>query len=189
MAADRLQFQIKEIAEESPMERIEKPVVEFTATNNKKEDRKAEYRKIFEAFDMKTAVTLMLKLNKEFGGHEAVLNEYLLSLQFGIEMEKYVSNKAEYERQKEIKSKTILPSSFITLAILEQDLLNKINKENSSGKVSFSDNQRTMVQGPPTKESMSPLPDVPKPNVIDVKSKNPVDEILSEIRNMDPNKP
>ncbi|WP_248930457.1 hypothetical protein [Paenibacillus hamazuiensis] len=186
--AERLQFQLKEIVEQSPLKQVEIPSAE-SMLNLKNDAKKEAYEKIAEGFSLKTAVTLMLKLKKDLGSFEAVLDEYLLALQIGLELEDYLKDKAQYAKQKEEKSMGIMRNALITLSVLEQDLLDKIKTENMSVKEAFPDTRKTTDSVLQAKEANMPLPDVPLPKVTDVKPKNPTEEIRNEIRSLDPNKP
>ncbi|WP_131017413.1 hypothetical protein [Paenibacillus thalictri] len=186
LLAERVQFQIKEMTAESPLQQIEKPHVEASLTK-KDDDRKNVYRKIAEQFSVKLVVTFMLKLKKDYGDIEAVMDEYLLSLQLDLDLEDYSKDKQQYQRDKEEKKLGVFKESIVTLSVLEQDLLEKMKTSNNATKEEFFS---TMPSNKSGKEAdlKSPIPDVPIPVVKDVRPQNPGDAVRKEIDSINPNK-
>ncbi|MFE5319170.1 hypothetical protein ACFQ88_10720 [Paenibacillus sp. NPDC056579] len=185
MMADRVQFQLKEMTESSPFQQVEKPSAELSS-NKREDDKQAGYKKIVEGFEVKTAVSFMLQLKKEFGSFEAVLDEYLLSLQIGISLEDYINDKEQFLKQKAEKSIGIMHDQLITLNGLEQDVLNKMKSDHALGREDLPIQQSNGQIGQ-DKEGNRPLPDVPVPHVKDVKPVNPTEQINDELKRINPN--
>ena len=100
-------------------------------------DKKGEditaFKELLGKFDLNTSVSLMLKLKKDFGSIDNVLDEYLCCLQIGINLEDYIKDKEEYQKQKKEKAAGLDSSKIITIKIIEEKKKeNKANKENKA---------------------------------------------------------
>lgn len=163
---ERVVFQLKEIV---------------NVQNNDKQDTSA-FSDLLSKIDSKSAVYLMLKLKTEFGGIEAVLDEYLFALQAGIKLEDYLKDKKAYERDKTEKGAGMSQDKVITMALIESKMLEKVQSENQANK------NRSIAEDGNKKDKVSAktdgkveLPEAPVHEQLDVKPANPRDEVLKEI--------
>jgi hypothetical protein len=181
---ERVLYQLNEIVESDELEPVN-PVTEIQGSEKSKEDLSA-YRKIVDNFQEKEAVYLLLKLKDDFGSKEEVLNEYLFSLQADIDLGLYIQDKEQYLKEKEDKSIAFMREDIITLAKIENKMLENIQQENAMNRKEDVTEGGT-IQGVELQdhEMDSPLPDIPQPNVKDIKPKNPAEEMLQEIEVID----
>jgi hypothetical protein len=192
MLVERVQFQLNDIVNASKS-LIEAPTVTVkpTTTNNEI-DKTESIRKVAGQFNAQTAVTLLLRLEKEFGTLEAVLDEYLFALQADLDLENYLQDKDAYNRSKDEKKIGLMREQIVTTASIEQAMLEQIRRNNaatSQGDVLSGSGIKP--QQSDDKERSSALPDAPSaPNITlkDVKPKNPTAEIQNEIKMLNPNK-
>lgn len=143
------------------------------------------YTSLAGKINLNEAVYLLLKLRDELGSMQAVLDEYLYSLQLGIDLNQYMTDKEEYEKQKQQKAAELASQEIITASGIEEkmlDLLQSMNKKDEpvpeikAGTTSLPDTAKE-----------SPTPDVPVPSARDVKPQNPAEAILEEINNINGN--
>lgn len=180
MLAERVIFQLKEVTEETE-NLAAAPKVEITPTRENEDT--ALYTDLTTKFDLKTAVYLMLKLKGEFGSMEKVMDEYLYSLQIGINLETYLVDKKAYEKDKQEKGVAFDIQKVITLAKIETKMLEKIQKDNQLNKsktgLEPTAGSETKETGPKVDTPKSPLPDV-----VDTRPKNPTEEVMKEINDI-----
>jgi hypothetical protein len=154
-----------------------------------KEDISA-YKKLLEKIDVKNAIYFMLKLNTDFGGYEKAFDEYLYSLQAELDLNDYIKDKQAYLKSKEEKRPLLEEQSIITLEKIEQKAIECIQKENNDNERTEAVQQKDSIAETDNNSSVSqeksPLPDVPKPKAPDVKPKNPTEDIMKEIREINP---
>ncbi len=188
MLEERVAFQLQEIVEKDASA-VEKPEISISSLDKDKDDISA-YTKLLEKIDAKNAIYFILKLNTDLGGYVKAFDEYLYSLQAELDLNDYLKDKQAYLKSKEEKRPLLDEQSIITLEKIEQKAIESIQKGNNENestdalqqkdKVAETDNNSSVAQ------EKSPLPDVPKPNAPDVKPKNPTDEIMNEIREINP---
>lgn len=177
MLIDRVQLQLEEIVQDNG--NIEDKLIN---PNNEDETCKT----LLEKFDAKKAVYLILKLKKDFGSCERVLDEYLYSIQIGIDLELYITDKKEYEREKSEKTVEYDISKLITLEKIEQKLISKMkeNNEKTNDKVVTNNNN---LKGDPksnygsSKNEETTIFPLTETNN---KVKNPASDILQEINDI-----
>lgn len=189
MTAERLQFQLNEIAaEDVGAPQIPTPV----ANAEEKKDKNTEtIHKLAEQFDLSTAVYCMVILKKELGSLEAVLDEYLLSLQIGVSLKQFISDKDAYLKAKQEKSAGLTQEEIITASDVEMAMLEKIKQDNRSvaeDELSFQ-SEHNVSSSSQDSEIESLLPDVPQPGVDNVRPENPTEQIMKEIEDINPNRP
>ncbi|WP_202708416.1 hypothetical protein [Sporosalibacterium faouarense] len=146
----------------------------------------AQYVNLKNKIDMETAISVILKLQDKYDTIETALNEYLYSLQLDINLEDYINNQEKYEEEKEKKRMEINLTQIITLSEIESEVLAKIQRENeeqlSLGKSSLE------AEGEPLENNLyNENLDVPNVSVEDVKPLNPTEELMNEIRVINPN--
>jgi hypothetical protein len=204
LIVERVQLQLKELTDNSdsitsqPANEIDPQSISgdqvANNSNNKLIDSnigtnsdEESYRELQEKFDFQKAIYLMLKLKKDFGSFELVLDEYLYSIQVGIDLEQYIKDKKKYEEEKAGKSAGIDKAKLLTLAKLEEKILEKIqlgNQKYNSRTIATSDsnNKNVNVSNSATnsdKSLQSPLPDTSNNGV-----KNTADSIMQEIKDI-----
>ena len=145
------------------------------------------YQKLYEKIDIKNAIYFMLKLKADFGSCEKVFDEYLFSLQADIDLNDYIKDKDAYLKSRDEKKLLLDDRNVITLEKIEAKSIEKIQTEDRDSDLISNQNQaadKSLSEAAP--KETSPLPDVPKPNSVDVKPKNPTDEIMNEINGINP---
>jgi hypothetical protein len=133
LLVERVMFQLHEITTENEKQAVSPKIeVEVPGSNtNRPEDDTSFYAELAGKMDIKTAVTLMLKLRNDFGSLEKVLDEYLFSLQAGINLEDYLTDKRAYQKQRNEKSLAIDREKVITMAKIEEKMLKKAQESNT----------------------------------------------------------
>ncbi len=182
LIVERIIFQLKEITEDSSI-KIESPQVDVDSINNDADDI-GDYEEILAKIDIDTAVYLLLKLRSDFGSFENVLDEYITSIQLNLNFEMYIADKEEYLKQKEDKKMSMASINIITIQKIEEKMLDKLNNENLEDEDESLTGTNSLK--PVINEKESPLPDMSKPDISDIKPKNPADEIMNEIKVIDP---
>ena len=187
LPVERVIFQLQDITSDMGQQReIPKPAVEpsSSAVNTPREDSSA-YAELLNKIDVNTAVSLMLRLEQAFGSVEKVLDEYLYALQIGINLEQYMTDQKEYHKQKQEKSMGIDLQKIITIAKIEEKMLEKMRQINEKEE----DDPQLKIETTPAvhkPEAPNPLPDVPNPKAEDIKPQNPAEQIMNEIKAINP---
>lgn len=150
----------------------------------------SEYKDLLTAFNRENCIFLILKLYKEFESMEKALDEYLYSLQAGIDLMVYLTDKQEYLKLKREKETGLIKDSIITVAAIEEKMLESISNQNKSNMES---NQSTENNVPvsdkfPDTEAENVLPDIPAPKADIPKADNPLDSIMDELEIINPMK-
>ncbi len=182
---ERIVYQLQYITSNQSVQKIQ-PLINIEENT----DSEIEvYTEIEQKVDINKVTYLILKLKNEFGSMETVFNEYLLALQIDLKLEDYITDKENYQKQKEEKSYEIYSEKIITIEKIEQKMLEMIQKENqeNSSKIleeEIEESQQTTIQ-----KLKNPLPEVPNPNteIERYKPENPADKILKEINELNPN--
>lgn len=143
-----------------------------------------EYKDLLSVLNRETCIYLMLKLYKEFGSMEKVMDEYLYSLQIDLEFGLYLKDKQSFLNQKRDKEKHIIKDNFITASKIEEKMLEIINKHNKFD-AGVSDNN-TVFDKPLNTKPEVVLPDIPNPTIENPKVDNPLDSIMNELEIIDP---
>jgi hypothetical protein len=97
------------------------------------------YMELADKFDIKRAVTLMLKLKEDFGGIEQVMDEYLFSLQAGINLEEYYTDKPAYLEKRDEKRIEIGLMNIVTVQKIEEKALESIQNTIKTGTANMDD--------------------------------------------------
>lgn len=180
MIVERVVFQLTEIMSEN-LNTIKKP--EAVDLTDASEER---YSQLLEKIDISDSVYFMLKLKGILGSIEKALDEYLCSLQLGLNIEEYITNSSKYIEKKKEKSREFGFDSIITISNIEEKMLSKIQIQS---KLDEEINQATTSQISSELDDNKSELSVPEPNLPkteDVKPENPADEIWNEIRNINP---
>ncbi len=188
MLEERVVFQLQEIVQNNQIV-VEKPEVSVSSSEKDSEDISL-YTKLLEKIDVKNAVYFMLKLKTDFESYEKALDEYLYSIQAELDLNEYIKDKKSYLKSKEEKRPLLDEQKIINLEKIEQKAIERIQKENkendSTDALQQNDKTVKTENSISVAKEKSPLPDVPKPNAPDVKPKNPTDEIMNEIQEINP---
>lgn len=145
-------------------------------------DDTADYTALAGKIDLNEAVYLILKLQEEFGSIQSAFDEYLCSLQLGIDFRIYLTDKEEYRRMKQQKTAELASQELITLAGIEEkmlDMLQGMNKKDEETPEMKNDGLSL-----PWADVESPLPDIQAPAVQDIKPQNPAEAIMQEINSI-----
>ena len=155
--------------------------------NLSSDDGLDSYQELYKKVDVKDAVYFMLQLKADFGSYENAFDEYLFALQTGLDLNEYIKDKKAYLKIKDEKKLLLDERKLITLEKIENKSIEKTQTENKESDVTstqdYSTNKGTSKV---SKDQTIPLPDVPKPNSVDVTPKNPTDEIMNEIKQINP---
>jgi hypothetical protein len=185
LIVERLIFQLQEITEKEQT-KVLSPSAAVSESNHGEIDI-SSYEKLLEQLHLETAIYLSLKLAEDFGSIEAVLDEYLFALQMDLQFETYLNDKTQYMKNREEKSLGITQDKVITLAKIEEKMIEQIQSNNSVNQ-SFSIEEGTVPVGNEKQSFTENNVESPIPEVRDVKPQNPADQIIEEIKAIDPNK-
>lgn len=144
------------------------------------------YSELSQKIDIGTAVYLMLKLKEHFGSMEAVLDEYLCALQIDVNLELHLIDRGAYLKEKEAMMPGLGNESIITMADIEERMLEKIRQDNTKDMdvTGFNTGREVLSE---SKDPQNPLPYVPVPKVEDVIPRNPAHDVMEEIKVINPN--
>jgi hypothetical protein len=183
LLAERTAFQLQELLQgdrsvaENPLSQLQP-----------KEDELLVFRKAAEQFNLIEAVTLMLQLQAEFGSFEAVLDEYLYALQLELNLGSYLQDKEAYLELKQQKSIENISEVIVSLSEIDRRLLETIQRENNRDNQDLTGVQNTdLLEQQQTSQEISVLPDMPLPTVEDKRPPNPLDEVMKELKALNPN--
>jgi len=174
---ERIMFQLDEIT----CMQAAVPSLPDTGTyaNEKKEEDMTAYTTLAGKINLSEAVYLVLKLSDELGSMKAVLDEYLCSLQLGIDLNRYPDDKEGYQKMKQQKLTELIEKDIITSADIEEKMLDML--QNMNKKDEELTELKANMPSLPEIENESPLPDVQLPDVQDIKPQNPAEAIMQEI--------
>ncbi len=183
MLVERLHYQLQEILKID--NQVNPNSLINIATHPNETENLEVFEKISNSVSSRTLLYLILALEDELGSKEAVLDEYLLSIQLDLNLEDYVANKEQYIKLKQEKN-IVSSTELVTLSILEGKMLEKLQQQNSLNRV------ESLIIGGKGIESnetsvTNPLPEIPLPNVNNIKPNNPLEEIQKELNSLNPN--
>lgn len=187
LIAERIQFQLQEITSSNGKETISaaKEMPETGEVTSENGDSTAVYKELEEKLNIKNAITLMLKLKAAFGSMEQVMDEYLYSLQVDINLEDYLTDRQAYQKKKNDKNLEAGNKKIITMSDIENEMLKTIQQSN----VNNDTKEVTDSGSKPSDNSGWKADDKPKsplPEVTDVAPRNPGEDILEEIQQINP---
>lgn len=174
LLVERVIFQLNEIAKKN--EKILEPLL---SAKDLEENDIEKYRALLEKINLEEAVKITLALKEDFDSDKKALNEYLYSLQLDIDIEKYLTNKEEYEKEKKEKSIGIDINTIITLSKIEEKLLEML-QEKTKDKESLEGESNPLEE----LEDNTETPQLPNPNIIDTKPKDPLEDVMKEINDI-----
>ncbi|NQX48219.1 hypothetical protein HQN87_23100 [Paenibacillus tritici] len=187
MLTERTMQQLKEVTGSAAISAtVEAPAAMSDMNASAEEELQSAYVAINGQFNEGEAVTLLLTLQQDLGSMEEVMNEYLLSLQIGLNLKDYITDPKMYQENKEQKTITLREGEIVTLELLEKTMLEKLQQ----GKEEL---HREVEEGISEVKSLtnegqnSLLPDINPPTVQDVMPQNPAEAVRQEIQAMNPN--
>jgi hypothetical protein len=94
------------------------------------EEEDALYIKLAEKFDTKFVLGFLLRLEKNFGSAEKVMDEYLFTLQTDLDLQEYLTDNSGYLKKRDEQSAGLDQQKVITVQKLEQKMLESIQRVN-----------------------------------------------------------
>lgn len=185
MLAERIGFQLEEIASGTGAPQPAVPVPGEDGTDTALE----AIRQVAERYEAGMALYYMLVLQKELGGPEAVLDEYLLALQIGIDLEDFARDREAYEQAKAEKLASLKPTDRVTAAGVDEAMLERFRQNPVSIGASASEAGATDTAKLEGTKADSVLPDAPVPEMRDVRPVNPAEQLRQELDALNPNLP
>ena len=189
LLTERIMQQLKDIQDKEPVgSTVQKPVAEVNPGQAEDAALQEAYNTINEKFAEGQAVRLLLVLQKDFGSMEAVMNEYLLTLQTDLELETYITDKKKYLENKESHLAGLQENMIVTVELLEKAMLEQLQPDNaaaeSNGGIGNTKSDATLSADT---DAGSPLPEITPPSPGDVMPQNPAEAVRAEIQAIDPN--
>lgn len=129
--AERITFELNEIVSAKQMQ-SQNPSEGLNLQSTENND--SPYAELAGRLDEKLAVTFLLKLNNDFGGQEQVMDEYLYSIQAGLNLEEYIADKTAYQKERDEQSAGMDQSAVITVRRIEEKMLEVIQNSNKLNK-------------------------------------------------------
>lgn len=196
LLAERVQVQLGEVAENAKGTPTAPtaPSAGSPLLQSAKEANTEGYLRAAGSYDVRLAVKWTLKLQGELGGLEQAMNEYLCALQLGLKLEDYEKDKEAYKQLKEQKKASLLQEEPVTAAGLEQLVIQNIEKQNDRNRLSEPSSAAGSQNTEPAKRQDNkavPLPEAPAdpvPVIKDVRPVNPTEQVMNEIKALNPNK-
>lgn len=183
MLADRVIYQLDEITSEN--DNTTKQVEAADKKDATKEDEDiTQYADLAKKIKLNDAIYFMLILEKDYKGYEKALDEYLYSLQVDLKLDKYIENKEAYKEEKDAKNSTIDTNKIITLSKIEEKLLQRLQKRNSSSQQTKAEAKNTTQGAEGNSKSKDTSIQVPLPDVNNNRPKNPSEDIMKEINSI-----
>lgn len=185
---ERVIFQLREI---SAADNAVYTMPETGSPIDNKEDERGKFRELADLIDIKKCLYLVLKLRNEFGSMESVMDEYLFSIQAGIDMALYIADKEEYLKQR--NEKEIEPEfrDIITTRKIEEKLLELLSQKKDIDKTDIASPDMAVFQKNfeiGSSAGSNILPDISLPETRDLRPTNPAESIMKEIDILDPMK-
>jgi len=182
LIAERVAFQLREVVQDSAINVIKPSAADETSEEGQKLEA---FRAVAEQFDLEDAIRWMVLLYGEFMTYEAVLDEYLLSLQYELQLEDYLNDREQYLKSKEQKRIDMFGQFIVSTSEIEKFVLDTVQKSNTI--------DRAETATPAESESVAqseldiPMPDIPSFRTKEVKPTNPTDAIMQELEQLNPN--
>lgn len=183
--AERVIFQLNEICSG---QNAAVPDITQQPGRKEAEDDISAYIELSSRINLQDAVYVILKIKKEYNGIDGAMDEYLCSLQLGINLLDYLGNMKEYEKKKFENSRTgLITGELLTVGGIEGKMLEKINARNKQGIAQpGEDKQAEGIIPKPDTGNKAPEPALPKVEI--EKPKNPTDDIMKEINGINEGK-
>ena len=183
MLVERVESQLSEIAQFN--EENINTAKAISETDSTEEDL-TQFVELSGKYKINDGTAFILKLNKDFSTPESVLDEYLLSLQLGLDLNLYISDKKEYEKQKADKGSLIDGNRIITVAKIEEKALSLIQKRNKLNDNLDTSNKQVIDKTNPN-SNVSTNVEVPLPKTEVKKPNSSANDVTNEINNINNN--
>lgn len=174
---ERAIFQLGEIINMKAMTPFA-PDTGINTPDNKEEDTTIYYE-LTNEINLSEAVYVILNLRDYMGTIQAAFDEYLYSLQFGIDLRQYLARMEEYKKEKQQKLAEKGLQHIITSADIEEKMLEVLQSMNK--KTEGAPETKTGAPSLPDTAKESLLPEVQTPSVQSIKPQNPAEELILEI--------
>ncbi|MDT8718754.1 hypothetical protein IAI10_19020 [Clostridium sp. 19966] len=154
MLVERVEEQLNDITQQDGNKDITE---DFTDENAKTEEDTNQYIELLKKYKAEAAVVFLLKLKSDFGTEEKVLDEYLYSLQLDLDLNLYITDKKQYEKEKEDKNSEVDTNKIITLEKIEAKQLEIIQKQNKKSSTEiFNSEKNSNSQIKDSKDNSNP---------------------------------
>lgn len=185
MLVDRVVMQLSDIVQENST-KIEAPKVDITVDNDKSEDI-SSYEKLSKQIDVKKAIYFALKLSKDYGSYELALDEYLYSLQLDLDLNDYLKDKEAYLKKRDEKKANLSEQDKLTVSKIEEKALQVLQADEDKNKEADATvNIKPDTNNSSTDMKDTDLPELPQANPKDNKPQNPTDDVMNEIKSINP---
>lgn len=174
---ERAIFQLGEIINMKAMTPFA-PDTGINTPDNKEEDTTIYYE-LTNEINLSEAVHTILNLRDYMGTIQAAFDEYLCSLQLGIDLRQYLARMEEYKKEKQQKLAEKGLQHIITSADIEEKMLEVLQSMNK--KTEGAPETKTGAPSLPDTAKESLLPEVQTPSVQSIKPQNPAEELILEI--------
>lgn len=154
------------------------PDTGMNTPDNKEEDTTIYYE-LTNEINLSEAVHVILNLRDYMGTIQAAFDEYLYSLQLGIDISQYLARMEEYKKEKQQKLAVKGLQHIITSADIEEKMLEVLQSMNK--KTEGAPETKTGAPSLPDMANESLLPEVQTPSVQSIKPQNPAEELILEI--------
>ncbi|WNS43265.1 hypothetical protein [Paenibacillus sp. MMS20-IR301] len=190
LLTERVMQQLKEIQDKDSVTGIvQKPAAGMFTGQTEDSVLQEAYSTINGRFVEGQAVRLLLTLQKDFGSMESVMNEYLLTLQTGLELEMYLTDKKKYLENKEEHLAGLQENMIVTMELLEKAMLEQLQPDHSvAGNIGGTENTSSDTTLTSGADAGSPLPEIVPPSPGDVMPQSPAEAVREEIQAIDPNR-
>lgn len=186
LVAERVVFQLTELVQQTPHVPVPQVAAIQSETSDEEEQKTEVYRQLLELFDLEEAVRLMLAWEVNVGSFRQALNEYLFMLQSGLAVEDYVQDWDRYEEQKNKRKAEQIGELWITVEMIEQDMLDAVQERNQQQETEHSSPALSSSSLSQADQATDALPRSPVPEIRDVRPPDPTAAIHEEIKNLDP---
>jgi hypothetical protein len=185
LLAERIMLQLQQLQNNETVVTAPKPAAVSDTAGNA--EFQAAVTKIGGKFAEGEAVSLLLALKKEFGTLDAVMDEYLLALQFDLDLATYLSDKEAYLKSKDEQTAGVQDAEVVTMELLEQAILEQLQPEPAQSAADTEDIAGKALASE-AENTDSPLPEIKPPVPGDVIPQNPAEAVRQEIEAINPNR-
>ncbi|MCX7748317.1 MAG: hypothetical protein N2645_15745 [Clostridia bacterium] len=170
---EKIIFNLNEITSLDPTTAVQDPHTDDNTQNDV-----SKYTDLLAKIDVDKAVQLIIMLEKDFKGYENAFNEYLLSIQAGLNLDDYTKDRTSYLKAKEDKLKELGLTEIITIDSIENAVIEKIHERNERNRQNNSPNLPNLPQNSNKADPLVPKPEIPHaPNIELNKPKDPLQDI------------
>ncbi len=184
LLVERIMLQLQQVQSNGASVTVPKPAV---VDETEDAELEAAVAKISGKFAEGEAVSLLLVLKEEFGTLDAVMDEYLLALQFDLDLASYQSDKEAYLKSKAEQTAGVQDNEIVTMEQLEKAVLEQLQPKTAADTDNAKDiKEHTLTSA--EENTDSPLPEIKPPAPGDVIPQNPAEAVKQEIEAINPNR-